>query len=159
MSSVLMPYFNYYVIAARRLNMNRLILTLAMVATLIVPGVALAEVQPTGLICEIKQLTDFDQLSGKRQAVVLEGKVLKVSNKLRSNHSVLYVPLDEVTFLYASGASVFFEGEFSEELSGGSAQKLLEASIKVRSSQDADKLMDLLGLLVIDATKKPVAAK
>lgn len=42
---------------------------------------------------------------------------------------------------------------------GGGVHKLLEASIKVRSSQDADKLMDLLGQLVIAAKKKPVAAK
>lgn len=139
--------------------MNRLILTLAMVAMLTVPGVALAEVRSTGLMGEIKQLSDFDQLSGKRQTVILEGKVLKVSNKLRSNHSVMSVPLDKVRNLYANGASVFLEGEFSEEHSGGSAQNLLEASIKVRSSQDADKLMDLLSLLVIDARKKPVAAK
>lgn len=99
--------------------MNRWILTLTMVAILIVPGVVLAEVRSTGLMGEIKQLIDIDQLSGKRQTVVLEGKVLKVSNKLRSNHSVLSVPLDEVRNLYASGTSVFFEGEFSEEHSGG----------------------------------------
>ena len=134
--------------------MNRLILTLAMVAMLIVPSVALAEVPSTGLMAEIKQLTDFDQLSGKRQTVVLEGKVLKVSNMLKSNHSELSVPLDKVRNLYASGASVFFEGEFSEEHSGASTQKLSEASIKVRSSQDADKLMDLLGQLVIAARSR-----
>lgn len=134
--------------------MNRLILTLAMVAMLIVPSVALAEVSSTGLMGEIKQLTDFDQLSGKRQTVVLEGKVLKVSNMLKSNQSVLSLPLDNVRNLYASGTSVFFEGEFSEEHSGGSTQKLTEASIKVRSSHDADKLMDLLGQLVIAVRRR-----
>ncbi len=139
--------------------MNRLILTLVMVAMLIVPSVVLAEVLSTGPIGEIKQLTDFGQVSGKQQTVVLEGKVLKVSNKLKSNHSVLSVPLDKVRNLYASGASVFFDGEFSEEHSGGGTQKLSEASIKVRSSQDADKLMDLLVHLVIAAKKKSLAAK